>query len=96
LSVFQHRVPKTAGRSRSPGPGPARVFHEDADMQLEAEEQEMLLDVLRESITNLRKDILSAVDSEIKQGLRKKEEVLKALVQKIDPERAPAPRADIP
>jgi hypothetical protein len=63
-------------------------------MQLEAAEQEILLDVLRESITNLRKDILSAGDGEMKQSLRKKEELLKTLVQKFDSEKTQAPRPE--
>ena len=65
-------------------------------MQLESAEQEILLDVLRESITKLRKDILSADDEELKRGLRKGEELLRMLLQKIDSDKTPTTRSDTP
>ncbi len=63
-------------------------------MQLGAAEHEILLDVLRESLTNLRKDILASEDTEMKQSLRRKEEVLKTLLEKFDSHRTHAPGAD--
>jgi hypothetical protein len=63
-------------------------------MQLGAAEQEILLDVLRESLTNLRKDILANDDTEMKQSLRKKEELLKTLLEKFDSHRTPAPGSE--
>jgi hypothetical protein len=55
-------------------------------MQLEGEERQILLDALRESITTIRKAILSTEDPDHKQGLRKREEMLKALAQKFEPD----------
>ena len=63
-------------------------------MQLGAAEHEILLDVLRESLTNLRKDILASEDTEMKQSLRKKEELLKTLLEKFDSHRTHAPGAE--
>jgi hypothetical protein len=62
-------------------------------MQLEASEHEILIDVLRESLTNLRKGILASEDTEMKQSLRKKEQLLKTLLEKFDSHRThdPAP-----
>ncbi len=53
-------------------------------MQLEGEERQILLDSLRESITSMRKAILSTEDPDRKQELRKKEDMLKALAQKFE------------
>lgn len=55
-------------------------------MQLEGEERQILLDALRESITKIRKTILSTDEPDRKQELRKKEEMLKSIAQKIEPE----------
>lgn len=54
---------------------------------ISTEELEILTDVLKEYLTDLRSEILDTDDYEYKQGLKHKEEVLRVILAKMERER---------
>jgi hypothetical protein len=52
-------------------------------------EIDMLQDVLKEYLTDLRSEILDTDDYDYRQGLKKKEEILRAILAKLERARVP-------